>query len=68
MKSIIMPKTVQLNEELKKQAKEELLEVKETLAEPDGENTRDRYTAVDMWNHQRNSRSATDRMRRWNMN
>lgn len=67
MKSIIMPKTVQLKEETIKQLKEEILEVKETLVERSGENTKSRFTAVDMWNHQRNSRSATDRMRR-NMN
>ena len=68
MKSIVMPKTVQLNEETKKSLKEQVQEVKETLAEPQGADTPSKFTAVDMWNRQRQSRSASDMMRRWNLN
>ena len=71
MKSIVMPKTVQLSEETKTQLTQE---VKETLATDAIASTSSHndektiFTATDMWNHNRNSRSASDRMRRWNLN
>lgn len=68
MKSIVMPKTVQLDEETIQKLEQEVKEIKETLAEPTGINTRTRFTAVEMWNHHRNTRSATDRIRKWNLN
>ncbi len=68
MNSIIMPKTVKLNEETIKQLEQDVIEVKETIASPSGAKTRNQYTAVEMWNHQRNTRSAADRIRRWNLN
>lgn len=61
MKSIVMPKTVQLSEEIKKQL---LQEVKETLATDTVVKNKKRFTAGDLWNLQRNSRSASDMMRR----
>jgi hypothetical protein len=61
MKSIVMPKTVQLSEEVKKQL---LHEVKETLATGIGVKNRKRFTPADMWNLQRNMRTASDRLRR----
>lgn len=61
MKSIAMPKTVQLSDEIKKQL---LHEVKETLATDIEVTSKKRFTAGDLWNLQRNSRSASDRMRR----
>ena len=61
MKSIIMPKPVQLSEEIRKQL---LHEVKETLATGIGVENRKRFTAADMWNLQRNIRSASDMMKR----
>ena len=62
MKSIVMPKTVQLNEETKQELAGEL---NETQA---NENKKTKFTAMDMWNRQRNSRSASDRMRKWDLN
>ncbi len=61
MKSIIMPKTVHLSEEIKKKF---LQEVKETLATNIGVKNKKRFTAGDLWNLQRNSRSASDMMRK----
>lgn len=65
MKSIGMPKTVQLNDEIKNQLPNE---VNETLANDAIVNSKTKFTAVDMWNRQRSSRSASDMMRRWNLN
>lgn len=65
MKSIVMPKSVQLSEETKQQL---VSEVKETLAAEANNNNRKKFTAMDMWNRQRNGRSASDMMRRWNLN
>lgn len=66
MKSIVMPipiaiGTVQLSDEIKKQL---LHEVKETLATDIEVKNKKRFTAGDLWKLQRNSRSASDRMRR----
>ena len=55
MKSIVMPKTVQLDEEIKKQL---LHEVKETLATDINVKNRKRFTAADMWNLKRNIRTV----------
>ncbi len=76
MKSIVMPipkeiGTVQLSEETKTQLAQE---VKETLANDAITSTSSRndektkFTATDMWNRNRNSRSASDRIRKWNLN
>ena len=66
MKSIVMPNTVQLNEETKEKLS---TEVKETAAKDVRVNNRTRkFTAADMWNHQRKSRSASAMMRKWNLN
>lgn len=61
MKSIVMPKTVQLSDEIKKQL---LHEVKETLATDIEVKNKKRFTAGDLWNLRRNSHSASDMMRR----
>ncbi|NOT51236.1 MAG: hypothetical protein HOP10_08155 [Chitinophagaceae bacterium] len=61
MKSIVMPQTVQLSEEIKKQL---LHEVKETLATDISVKNKKRFTAANLWNLQRNSRSASDMMRK----
>ena len=68
MKSIVMPKNVALPEETKKQLEIETPEVKETLAKPLQKDHRSKFTAVDMWNCQRQSRSASAQIRRWNLN
>lgn len=65
MKSIVMPKTVQLNEEIKDQLS---AEVKETLADMANTGNKTKFTAMDMWNRQRNSRSASAMLRKWNLN
>lgn len=66
MKSIVMPKTVQLKEKTNEQLS---TEVKETLAkDANVKNNKTKFTAMDMWNRQRNSRSASTMMRRWNLN
>jgi hypothetical protein len=55
MKSIAMPKTVQVDEEIKKQL---LHEVKETLATGIVISLRKKFTAADMWKLNRNRRTA----------
>jgi hypothetical protein len=61
MKSIVMPKIVQVDKEIRKQL---LHEVKETLATDIGVKNRKRFTPADMWNLKRNRRTASDMMRR----
>jgi hypothetical protein len=61
MKSIVMPKTVQLSKEIKEQL---LHEVKETLATGITVKNKKRFTTGDLWNLQRNTRSASDMMRK----
>ncbi len=61
MKSIVMPKTVQLDEETMSRL---LHEVKETLAADVKVKNKKRFTAADLWNLKRNRRSASDMMRK----
>jgi len=61
MKSIAMPKTVQVDEEIRKQL---FHEVKETLATDIGVKNRKRFTPADLWNLQRNQRTAALKLRR----
>lgn len=65
MKSITMPKPEQLAEETTEQLTQE---VKETLAPKANVNNKTKFTAMDMWNRNRKSRSASDMIRRWNLN
>ena len=71
MKSIIMPVREQLDEKTKDQL---FNEVKETVAKtiPIAIGKKDQkkktFTVQDMWNRQRQARSASDMMRRWNLN
>ena len=67
MKSITMPKTVQLNEETKKQLEQEANQVNETVANTEAKD-KTSFSVVDMWNCQRQSKSASAMMRRWNLN
>jgi hypothetical protein len=74
MKSIVMPVHEQLDEKTKDQL---FSEVKETVAKttivknlkssPDGQK-RKTFTVQEMWNRQRQAKSATAMMRRWNLN
>ena len=71
MKSIIMPVHEQLDEKTKDQL---FNEVKETVAKavPVANGIKDQkkntFTVQDMWNRQRQAKSASDMMRRWNLN
>ena len=67
MKSIIMPEREQLNEEIKKEL---FTEVKETVAKTTIEKKQKRknFTVQEMWNRQRQAKSATAMMRRSNLN
>ena len=66
MKSIIMPVNEQLDE-----TKDQLFnEVKETVAKTTIEKDQSKklFTVQEMWNRQRRAKSASDMMRRWNLN
>ena len=68
MKSIIMPG----HEQLDKKAKDQLFkEVKETVAKTTIEKkdqSKKLFTVQEMWNRQRQAKSASAMMRRWNLN
>lgn len=71
MKSIIMP----VHEQLDDKTKDQLFnEVKETVAKtipPDSGKTNQKgknFTVQEMWNRQRQAKSASAMMRRWNLN
>jgi hypothetical protein len=67
MKSITMPVLEQLDEKTKDQL---FKEVKETVAETTIEKNQKgkKFTVQEMWNRQRRGRSASDMMRRTNLN
>jgi hypothetical protein len=67
MKSIIMPVHEQLDEKTKDQL---FKEVKETVAKPtiEKDQTKKTFTVQDMWHRQRQAKSASAMMRRWNLN
>ena len=63
MKSIVMPKSEPLTDNNTKASA-----IDESLASSADANKKTRFTAIDMWNRQRQSRSASDMMRRGNLN
>lgn len=67
MKSIIMPVHEQLDEKTKDQL---FNEVKETVAKTPTVTSQKKktFTVQDMWNRQRQAKSASAMMRRWNLN
>ena len=71
MKSIIMPVHEQLDEKKKDQL---FNEVKETVAKTlpiaigIKDQTKKTFTVQDMWNRQRQAKSASAMMRRWSLN
>jgi len=67
MKSIIMPVHEQLDEKTKDQL---FNEVKETVAKTAivKDQKKNTFTVQDMWNRQRQAKSASAMMRRWNLN
>ena len=67
MKSIIMPG----HEQLDKKTKDQLFkEVKETVVTTTIKKDQNKklFTVQEMWNRQRRAKSASDMMRRWNLN
>jgi hypothetical protein len=66
MKSMVMPLTVQLDQQEKDQLTKEVKEVLAVTA--DVNRNRKSFTVAEMWNSRRNSRSASSRIRRWNLN
>lgn len=67
MSNDVVPKKVQISNVIKKEL---ISQVSETVAiekKPTGEQKRN-FTVYEMWSRQRNSRSATAMMRRWNLN
>ena len=67
MKSIIMPVHEQLDEKTKDQL---FNEVKETVAKTAivKNQQKNTFTVQDMWNRQRQAKSASAMMRRWSLN
>lgn len=67
MKSIIMPVHEQLDEKTKDQLFNEVKETvaKTTIVKSQKKNT---FTVQEMWNRQRQAKSASAMMRRWNLN
>ena len=67
MKSIIMPVPEQLDEKKKDQL---FNEVKETVAKTPTvkDQKKKTFTVQDMWNRQRQAKSASAMMRRWSLN
>ncbi|HEU5164234.1 MAG TPA: hypothetical protein VFU29_01770 [Chitinophagaceae bacterium] len=67
MKSIIMPVPEQLDEKTKDQL---FNEVKETVATTTivKDQKKNTFTVQDMWNRQRQAKSASAMMRRWSLN
>ena len=71
MKSIIMPVHEQLDEKTKDQLFNEVKErVAKTLPIDIGTKNQKKktFTVQDMWNRQRQAKSASAMMRRWNLN
>ena len=71
MMSITMPVHEQLDEKTKDQLFNEVKEtVAKTIPVAIGKKSQKKktFTVQDMWNRQRQARSASDMMRRWNLN
>jgi hypothetical protein len=70
MKSIVMPVHEQLDQKTKghPDGYREFNEVKETVATTTKKQMRKGITVQEMWNRQRNAKSASAMFRRWNLN
>lgn len=64
MNSIPMPGAEQLNEKSLDPAQA----LPETKVPSENASEKVKFTAIDMWNRNRQSRSASDRIRKWNLN
>ncbi len=67
MSNEIIPKKIWISDVIKKELKSQ---ISETVAceKKETSKTKRNFTSFEMWNRQRNSRSATAMMRRWNLN
>lgn len=65
MKEIAKEKIVQLDANEKSKLTQE---VKETLVKKENSNKEAHFTALDLWNNQRNFRTASSMMSKWNLN
>ena len=67
MKSIVMPVSEQLEGENEIQLFSEVNETKANEVNENQQGPKKQFTVSDMWHRQRQMRSASDRIRRWNM-
>jgi len=67
MNNEVFPKKIQISDVLKKEINSQVSETV-AISEKQTNNRKRSFTAYEMWNRQRNSRSATAMMRRWNLN
>jgi hypothetical protein len=65
MKSITMPSSVQLHDENENELTQE---VKEKVAAEAINSKNEIFTVSQLWNRQKQMRSASDRIRKWNLN
>lgn len=70
MKSIVMPVCEHLNEEnaVHPDENRKFTKAKESNPENVNEKNSKPFTVQEMWRHRRQARSASDRLRRWNLN
>lgn len=67
MNNEVFPKKIQISDVLKKEINSQVSETV-AISEKQANNRKRSFTAYEMWNRQRNSRSATAMIRRWNLN
>lgn len=67
MNNEVFPKKIQISDVLKKEINSQVSETV-AISEKQAKNRKRSFTAYEMWNRQRNSRSATAMIRRWNLN
>ncbi|HRE37110.1 MAG TPA: hypothetical protein PK092_01610 [Chitinophagaceae bacterium] len=67
MNNEVFPKKIQISDVLKKEINSQVSETV-AISEKQTNNRKRSFTAYEMWNRQRNSRSATAMIRRWNLN
>ena len=67
MSNDVVPKKVQISNVIKKELNSQVSETVAIEKKTMGEQKRN-FTVYEMWSRQRNSRSATAMMRRWNLN
>lgn len=68
MNGIVMPVHEQLNEENKDQLFSEVKEAEAKDANENQSGPKRKFTVSEMWSRHRQGRSASDMIRRWNLN